>query len=364
MTQQEFIDQILSIYKNSEYFEMDSFDDDDEVEEDNDKGLDLKIIIPDDVEVTFNSNDTFNIRCHFYYPAEDENFGNLHLEYIEKETRGKLSEIFHNAPEDDYDCGMCSDYGDVISVGYSDLEYSLALVSQFVDTCNKTRQVKSHKVFEELLTVISPVIEANGFYHISNTLFSNARKTSIIFTGELTSLPFEAVSAATFHKVSDFYNGRKYCFVKPPDGRILSFHKQLLNCFNLIVDKYNLTNLEIFSDYEKYLYIKAPISAIISAISLDGNFVQEEYDLACKHASSLKTLDSTITTDDLYFSHLTPISFEQLCHDLLSALGFADTHLIGNTHAPDGGVDIIAIEKYPTLFEEERRKWIWQCKHH
>ena len=44
-------------------------------------------------------------------------------------------------------------------------------------------------------------------------------------------------------------------------------------------------------------------------------------------------------------------------------MGFQDVKVRGKTHAPDGGVDIVAQEEFRSLIGSEKRKWIIQCKH-
>ena len=63
------------------------------------------------------------------------------------------------------------------------------------------------------------------------------------------------------------------------------------------------------------------------------------------------------------FSVLTDEQFESMCRDLLQSMGFQNVKVRGKTHAPDGGVDIVAQEEFKSLIGSEKRKWIIQCKH-
>ena len=63
------------------------------------------------------------------------------------------------------------------------------------------------------------------------------------------------------------------------------------------------------------------------------------------------------------FSVLTDEQFESMCRDILQSMGFQDVKIRGKTHAPDGGVDIVAQEEFRSLIGSEKRKWIIQCKH-
>ncbi|MFW6678814.1 restriction endonuclease [Lacrimispora sp. AGF001] len=68
-------------------------------------------------------------------------------------------------------------------------------------------------------------------------------------------------------------------------------------------------------------------------------------------------------TDIFDLTKITYSQFEQMCCDILVCIGFKNVKLRGNTNAPDGGVDIEALEEFETIFRREERRWLFQCKH-
>lgn len=63
------------------------------------------------------------------------------------------------------------------------------------------------------------------------------------------------------------------------------------------------------------------------------------------------------------FATLDDHQFEALCRDLLLSKDFVDIQVHGKTRAPDGGVDITAVENRQTETGTQKRIWLFQCKH-
>ena len=66
---------------------------------------------------------------------------------------------------------------------------------------------------------------------------------------------------------------------------------------------------------------------------------------------------------EIDFNKLSANEFESLCFDFLITAGYQEVKSMGQTNAPDGGIDIIATQVYTTLDGEEKsRKVLCQCK--
>lgn len=89
----------------------------------------------------------------------------------------------------------------------------------------------------------------------------------------------------------------------------------------------------------------------------------EKNNLKTRQRQFLSVASKDLWECDCNFAKLNDEQFEYFCRDLLVAMGFKNVHLRGNTHTPDGGVDITADEEYKTTLGREKRIWIFQCKH-
>jgi hypothetical protein len=125
------------------------------------------------------------------------------------------------------------------------------------------------------------------------------------------------------------------------------------------------SNIDIFISIEAKLMkiIVGIVTFVIKTEEKNSTILDYEYDLLLEKLDTFQKHGSKRIGLELSFDHLEAGQFEDFCFEYLNSRGFLNVANMGNTNAPDGGVDITCDETISGIFGAITRKYIWQCRH-
>lgn len=357
----EINDFIVLLEKEYGFEEFDACEDNGEIEL-HCNGGEIKVKIYVDLMV-------FDIYMDFCYPIDCYN-GNFENE-IKEENQilfiQILEKYFTIPPEEEFESGYGCPF-DVSLIGYWGNKLDIDFVEKFMEAFNEfeTSDLEIGKVFEKIYTRLYNLLVKKDYKVRKDKTFVNNEETIIIST---TNVPIKEqfITDDRILNVDNTYYGVKRFLIRSEENKMVSAAKlEDVNDFLHVYDKTNCDDkIEMSSDFKKILYLRTKYFYAILGLNniSDFDFQELEYRYLMKKFKEFRPFKISTKIEELDFSKLTDSLFERLCYDLLVCMGFAEVPPIGKTNAPDGGKDIIATESVQTLLGEEKRRWIFQCKH-
>lgn len=358
VTKAKFVQDILELFPESDMRDIEQ---------------DTIYINPCNITIHLNKdNSTFSIDSSFEFPETqywgvdteyDRQFKLLHL------TREQLRMDFKRSKLEGYVYEKYEHFP-ISVIGYYNKRYSLRFVANFVAACNKALASFSPAVYSKLIMdKMEDTIKKEGFIINDDYSYKYWRwdEETIIspydpFTTQSQTIS-KIINANPFEKIDEPERSVTYLFGKTSSGQVVAVDRKLCRHFFNICDLYCLNRFEYFTDAKRYLCIKGELSALVSLEKNADLAINSEYALLIRKFECLKRFKPSPKIESLEFSNLSSKEFENLCFDILERMGFNNVHIVGKTNSADGGKDLLATEQYATLLGNEKRKWIWQCKH-
>lgn len=308
-----------------------------------------------------------------------------------------LGESYEESPELDFYEGMGCPFVEEY-VGYFDVEYNQERIKNILNAfesafalykeikIDKTYLMENFKTeyeiyleYEEDVKYAYRILMGLDYYAISEKLSSKFENIENVYvdrrgafvTGFGDDSLKKIIDSIKFqmYKADDIYFGEKYCLART-EGLAVSIDINYIKRINAFLDLVKMEDKDSL-EYEISQFgiiVKATYGdfwAVILAIK--GNqdifvlnerkYIQELYN------TLLPFVSPELLCEEYDFSKLDDSAFEKMCRDLLIDIGFLNVTQRGKTRASDGGVDLEADEVVKTLFGEQKRHWIFQCKH-
>ena len=363
MTKQEFIETIESKYQYELLDGTEGF----------------QLFVDDffgDFVITLNNDNAFDIRIDVFDIHHDMNYGFekspsvfalAYYKIIAIALKNELCDTYALIGTQAFDANR----GFVHIVSLHSEKYDVDLINRIfeklVSTSRDTDVFQSDAYDQALLETVynDDDYKENDHYHLEDNKLVSKSRNAMIFTGNINdALP--NCRLEKFVEADDVFIGIKYAVIKNDKlNKTAVIESRYIRTFNKISEEYEIAEMKYYSDFSHLVYVESEKLKFVGAIiKINEIAIANEYELLYQQICELKRIVPRVPINTSYdLSHLSADEFEMLCFDLLNNMGFQDVKRIGATNAPDGGKDVLAYEEYKTLFNTERRKWIFQCKH-
>ena len=315
------------------------------------------------------SFDDWSLNCDDDFESDYGYKEDILINFRKSLLRFNLERIVGVKPHEEVDdfCAAygCPDKSYNIYVGYWNQDISEDLINRFMESENSIRELSgiytTDNVYDAIDVLIAQIPEYKKLLKSENEYY----KCKYLY---ISSIKYDLKSFFSDEeklvKAKHFYKGTENILIKFENGFIGSINLEAYNIYEQIISLISIFEIpQIYTDSNEYIYLTDSyinclfnISGYSEARDLEQLYLQEMIDKFTPFRNPR----------DVYlydFSHLTATQFEKLCYDLLIEMKFVDVHPIGKTNATDGGRDIIANEIVKGAFGDEKRLWIFQCKH-
>ena len=259
----------------------------------------------------------------------------------------------------------CPDKSYNIHVGYWNQDLNQNLVNQFMESENIIEELSgiytTDNVYEAIDVLIAQIPEYKKLLKRENEYY---KCRYLYISSTIHDFKTIFLDNEILVKAKCVYRGNENILIKFENGFIGSISIDAYNIYEKIISLVSIFETpQIYTDSKKYIYLTDSyinclfnISSYSEARDLEQLYLQD----------MIEKFTPFRNPKDVYFydfSHLTATQFEKLCYDLLIEMNFVDVHPIGKTNAADGGRDLLANEIVKGAFGDEKRLWIFQCKH-
>lgn len=283
--------------------------------------------------------------------------------------RFNLEQIVGIKPHEEIDdfCATsgCPDKSYNVHLGYWNQDINQDLINQFMESENSIEELAgiytTDKVYEAIDVLIAQIPEYKKFLKRENEYY---KCRSLYISSIKHDLKTIFLEDEILVKAKDVYKGTENILIKFENDFIGSINLETYNIYEQIISMVSVFETpQIYTDSKKYIYLTDSyinclfnISDYSAARDLEQLYLQD----MINKFTPFRNLKDVYYYD---FSHLTATQFEKLCYDLLIEMNFVDVHPIGKTNAADGGRDMLAYEIIKGVFGDEKRLWVFQCKH-
>lgn len=220
------------------------------------------------------------------------------------------------------------------------------------------------KMYCENITVFSPII--SSIFSKNDYVYSDYRqKIYVGFTQEGIDNYIEEFQLEP-QEFTEYYEGVHYNIVASSNNTFVLEKRLWKEAWNwLYTMEMNYGEVPVYQAYSKGRIILRVVEfwiCIMSEVDIKNKIISERLYLQDMQKKYFEYTSNEITELEYDLFELSPGKFEEMCYDLLCADGYHNIQRRGSLNAADGGIDIEAVEIVKGIVQEEKRKWIFQCK--
>lgn len=242
------------------------------------------------------------------------------------------------------------------------------LIRKSNESREKFKQIAESNIQQEIydanISILKPTI--SNIFSKADYVYSDYRqKIYIGFTQEGLD-NYINQHQIEFREFSDYYEGINYNIMSVPETTYVWEKKLWTEAWNwLYTLEMNYGEVPVYKAYGKGRILLRVIEfwvCIMTEVDIKEKIIFEKKCLQKMQKKYVDNVINEISELEYDFSKLSPGEFEEMCCDLLCAEGYKNVQRRGRLNAPDGGVDIEAVEVVKGIVGDEEKKWIFQCK--
>lgn len=317
------------------------------------------------IKVEVLSNSTMNVYCEFLYEEHEKQYKHRCREVEEESFFEGLEEEFSKKPCAYDDFGFCPFVE--MRVGYFGEPLDTKIISRFIAVYAQVQksQVVEDKVRNIILDSVKDFLLPMGWKDMNDAIVS-PQKDIIIAISKNNSL-FKSLKLNKFELLDNekSYHGAGYIIFQNKAEENLLVDSEVWKIIEEVTEEFDFDYMPFIStDSKRALLYDFGNIFLVTTLVDDNSAIERERKLLYSKVERLKKIAPDIELPKLCFDHLSKEDFQNFCMDFLVRKGFESVSSNGHLNAGDGGIDLFAEQVVKDILDgDERRKWIWQCKH-